>query len=60
VDGIFLETHDNPSAALSDGPNALPLAQTAFAAQALEAGCGAGAKLGYAMSLDCARRVPAD
>jgi len=29
VDGIFLETHDNPSAALSDGPNALPLAQLA-------------------------------
>jgi 2-dehydro-3-deoxyphosphooctonate aldolase (KDO 8-P synthase) len=27
VDGIFLETHDNPSAALSDGPNALPLPQ---------------------------------
>src|SRR5580704_2549034 len=27
VDGIFLETHDNPSAALSDGANALPLAQ---------------------------------
>jgi 2-dehydro-3-deoxyphosphooctonate aldolase (KDO 8-P synthase) len=27
VDGIFLETHDNPVAALSDGPNALPLAQ---------------------------------
>jgi 2-dehydro-3-deoxyphosphooctonate aldolase (KDO 8-P synthase) len=27
VDGIFLETHDNPIAALSDGPNALPLAQ---------------------------------
>jgi 2-dehydro-3-deoxyphosphooctonate aldolase (KDO 8-P synthase) len=27
VDGIFLETHDNPPAALSDGPNALPLAQ---------------------------------
>jgi 2-dehydro-3-deoxyphosphooctonate aldolase (KDO 8-P synthase) len=27
VDGIFLETHDNPEAALSDGPNALPLAQ---------------------------------
>jgi len=26
VDGIFLETHDNPAAALSDGPNALPLA----------------------------------
>jgi 2-dehydro-3-deoxyphosphooctonate aldolase (KDO 8-P synthase) len=27
VDGIFLETHDNPAAALSDGGNALPLAQ---------------------------------
>jgi 2-dehydro-3-deoxyphosphooctonate aldolase (KDO 8-P synthase) len=29
VDGIFLETHDNPAAALSDGPNALPLQQLA-------------------------------
>jgi len=29
VDGVFLETHDNPAAALSDGPNALPLAQLA-------------------------------
>jgi 2-dehydro-3-deoxyphosphooctonate aldolase (KDO 8-P synthase) len=29
VDGIFLETHDNPPAALSDGPNALPLSQLA-------------------------------
>jgi 2-dehydro-3-deoxyphosphooctonate aldolase (KDO 8-P synthase) len=27
VDGLFLETHDDPAAALSDGPNALPLAQ---------------------------------
>lgn len=27
VDGIFLETHDNPAKALSDGPNALPLSQ---------------------------------
>jgi len=27
VDGIFLETHENPAAALSDGANALPLAQ---------------------------------
>jgi 2-dehydro-3-deoxyphosphooctonate aldolase (KDO 8-P synthase) len=27
VDGIFLETHDNPPAALSDGANALPLNQ---------------------------------
>jgi 2-dehydro-3-deoxyphosphooctonate aldolase (KDO 8-P synthase) len=29
VDGIFLETHDNPVAALSDGANALPLSQLA-------------------------------
>ena len=29
VDGIFLETHDNPAAALSDGANALPLSQLA-------------------------------
>jgi 2-dehydro-3-deoxyphosphooctonate aldolase (KDO 8-P synthase) len=27
IDGIFLETHDNPAQALSDGANALPLAQ---------------------------------
>jgi 2-dehydro-3-deoxyphosphooctonate aldolase (KDO 8-P synthase) len=27
VDGVFLETHDNPRAALSDGANALPLQQ---------------------------------
>ncbi len=27
VDGIFLETHDNPATARSDGPNALPLVQ---------------------------------
>jgi len=27
VDGIFLETHDNPAQALSDGANALPLAE---------------------------------
>jgi 2-dehydro-3-deoxyphosphooctonate aldolase (KDO 8-P synthase) len=26
VDGVFLETHDHPAAALSDGANALPLA----------------------------------
>ena len=25
IDGLFLEVHDNPSKALSDGPNALPL-----------------------------------
>jgi 2-dehydro-3-deoxyphosphooctonate aldolase (KDO 8-P synthase) len=29
VDGIFLETHDDPAAALSDGANALPLSQLA-------------------------------
>ena len=27
VDGIFMEVHDNPPAALSDGANALPLSQ---------------------------------
>ena len=27
ADGVFLETHDNPAAALSDGANALPLEQ---------------------------------
>jgi 2-dehydro-3-deoxyphosphooctonate aldolase (KDO 8-P synthase) len=27
VDGLFLEVHDNPTKALSDGTNALPLAQ---------------------------------
>lgn len=27
VDGIFLETHDNPEKALSDGANALPLSE---------------------------------
>ncbi|MFN3821667.1 MAG: hypothetical protein ACK4OO_04980 [bacterium] len=25
IDGIFLETHPNPSQALSDGPNMIPL-----------------------------------
>ncbi|MDP9339488.1 MAG: 3-deoxy-8-phosphooctulonate synthase [Acidobacteriota bacterium] len=29
VDGLFLETHDNPATALSDGANALPLSQLA-------------------------------
>ena len=29
ADGIFLETHDNPAAALSDGANALPLGDLA-------------------------------
>jgi 2-dehydro-3-deoxyphosphooctonate aldolase (KDO 8-P synthase) len=26
IDGIFMEVHDNPSVAKSDGANALPLA----------------------------------
>jgi 2-dehydro-3-deoxyphosphooctonate aldolase (KDO 8-P synthase) len=25
VDGVFMEVHDNPPAALSDGANALPI-----------------------------------
>jgi 2-dehydro-3-deoxyphosphooctonate aldolase (KDO 8-P synthase) len=29
IDGIFLETHDNPATALSDGANALPLTRLA-------------------------------
>jgi 2-dehydro-3-deoxyphosphooctonate aldolase (KDO 8-P synthase) len=29
VDGVFLEIHEDPSRALSDGPNALPLARLA-------------------------------
>jgi 2-dehydro-3-deoxyphosphooctonate aldolase (KDO 8-P synthase) len=29
VDGVFMEVHDNPAQALSDGPNALPLPRLA-------------------------------
>jgi 2-dehydro-3-deoxyphosphooctonate aldolase (KDO 8-P synthase) len=29
VDAVFMEVHDNPAVALSDGPNALPLARLA-------------------------------
>jgi 2-dehydro-3-deoxyphosphooctonate aldolase (KDO 8-P synthase) len=36
VDGIFLETHENPPAALSDGANALPLPQLAALLQQLK------------------------
>jgi 2-dehydro-3-deoxyphosphooctonate aldolase (KDO 8-P synthase) len=25
-DGVFIETHENPAVALSDGPNQIPLA----------------------------------
>jgi 2-dehydro-3-deoxyphosphooctonate aldolase (KDO 8-P synthase) len=27
ISGIFMETHPNPSEALSDGPNAVPLSE---------------------------------
>ena len=27
IDGLFMEIHDNPAKALSDGPNSLPLKQ---------------------------------
>jgi 2-dehydro-3-deoxyphosphooctonate aldolase (KDO 8-P synthase) len=26
-DGLFIETHENPAEAMSDGPNQIPLAQ---------------------------------
>jgi 2-dehydro-3-deoxyphosphooctonate aldolase (KDO 8-P synthase) len=29
LDGLFLESHPNPAAALSDGPNSIPLAEMA-------------------------------
>ncbi len=37
VDGVFMEVHDNPSQALSDGPNSLPLERLAPLLQALRA-----------------------
>jgi 2-dehydro-3-deoxyphosphooctonate aldolase (KDO 8-P synthase) len=37
VDGIFIETHDNPAKALSDGANALPLDQLAVLLTRLKA-----------------------
>ena len=58
VDGIFLETHDNPGAALSDGANALPLGTARRLVGAAEASGRISAKLeGRSLSLDCARRV---
>ena len=57
VDGIFLETHDNPAAALSDGPNALPLAQLAATPGPLERAFCPRASLEQRMSLETARRV---
>ena len=47
VDGVFMEVHDNPAAAKSDGPNALPLAQLREVLEQLlavhRAVCGEGA-----------------
>ena len=37
VDGVFMEIHDNPSQALSDGPNSLPLERLAPLLQVLRA-----------------------
>jgi 2-dehydro-3-deoxyphosphooctonate aldolase (KDO 8-P synthase) len=36
-DGIFIETHEDPSRALSDGPNQIPLAQLPILLQKLRA-----------------------
>jgi 2-dehydro-3-deoxyphosphooctonate aldolase (KDO 8-P synthase) len=37
VDGVFMEVHDNPAAALSDGPNSLPLERLAPLIESLKA-----------------------
>jgi 2-dehydro-3-deoxyphosphooctonate aldolase (KDO 8-P synthase) len=37
VDGVFMEVHDNPAAALSDGPNSLPLDRLASLLEKLRA-----------------------
>ena len=37
VDGVFMEVHDNPAAALSDGPNSLPLDRLAPLLEKLKA-----------------------
>ena len=37
VAGLFMETHPNPSKALSDGPNAVPLEQMADLLRSLKA-----------------------
>ena len=57
VDAIFLEVHDHPARALSDGSNALPLDRLAGAAGEAEAALQAGALLERGMSLETARRV---
>ncbi len=57
VDGVFLEVHDNPAKALSDGTNALPLAELPALARKTQTDCRAGSRLERAVSLDTARRV---
>ena len=57
VDGVFLEVHDNPAKALSDGTNALPLAELPGLAGKTHTDCRAGARLERAVSLETARRV---
>ncbi len=42
VDGLFIEVHENPARALSDGPNAYRLGRLRRAAVAAAAGAGAG------------------
>ena len=37
VDGVFMEVHDNPAQALSDGPNSLPLVRLAELLEKLKA-----------------------
>ena len=37
VDGVFMEIHDNPAAAMSDGPNSLPLERLAPLLEKLKA-----------------------
>ena len=56
VDGIFLEVHDNPAKALSDGTNALPLSQFRPAAGKNPAPCGPGARMGRAQGSRCRRQ----
>ncbi len=57
VDGIFLETHDNPAEALSDGANALPLSQLPALLERLKELSTVVRALERAMSLETARRV---
>jgi len=56
VDGIFLETHDYPAKALSDGPNALPLSQLLSLLMKLR-GSAPWSAGGALHELDTARRV---